>query len=717
MIDVRTMVASLLRYRVLIAGLACALALVGVAGAGLQPRKYTASVSILLSPQQSQIVDQDRPAQSASDAAIVQSQMAVVRSRELATRLVDKWRLDRDPEWNQMLRPRPGYAVASSWIKSIFGSESAPPSADAGRETATQAVMAAIGARRIDESLAFEITLTGANDKRTAALVNSLGDIYIDWQLEERFESAQRANSWLAERIATLQADVSKKEAAVEAFRARSGLLATQGATLTERRLQEAQDSALAARADLAAAEARRKLVADLQKDGAPIDSVAAVLDSPVIRELRARDGEIARRLAEMQSRYGGLHPSINKARAERDDVKGQIEAEIGRILASLDNEVTVARSRLAALEQGSQHATTDLTANNTALVRLRELERDAAASREVYETYLRRNQELADRQTLKLADASVISKAPSAARANSRNLPLVFTLWFSFGALLGLGIAAAAEVFRDALVGADDVTAKIGLPAVASIPVIRSSAFRGAEAERRNMQSYLLDHPMSSLAESFRVVRHFANRRIGRDRWALAITSALPEEGKTAVALGLARTIALGGQRTLLIDCDVRRKALSALVGQGGEQGIVNVLKGEAPWRAAVSRDQETPLEVIRAVHAQFFHADLFASSAMETLLDEARQEYECIILDCPPVMALAETRSLSAIADATLVIAFWSRTSGRAVRNAVDQIEMAGGNPIGVVLNAVDPRAPGRDSFGDSLYYSQAVKRYYAA
>src|SRR6202008_2941386 len=105
---------------------------------------------------------------------IVQSQIAVARSRAIASRLVDKWRLDRDPEFNPMLRPRPGYAVILDQIKNMLGFERSPVHADAGRDAATQSVMAAIGARRIDESLAFEISFTGAQSARTAALVNSL---------------------------------------------------------------------------------------------------------------------------------------------------------------------------------------------------------------------------------------------------------------------------------------------------------------------------------------------------------------------------------------------------------------------------------------------------------------------------------------------------------------------------------------------------------------
>src|SRR5690606_17134057 len=183
------------------------------------------------------------------------------------------------------------------------------------------------------------------------------------------------------------------KESAAETFRVQSGLMAAQGSSLVEQQITNVQTQVLQAQADLAEREARFRQLQDLRASGAPLESIGNAINSDTIRSLRERESEIARRQSDLENRYLPTHPAVQAIRAERADIEAQIQREIRRISVNLGNEVQVARARLGTLQQSLRESAGDLSSNSSESVRLRELEREAAASREVYESYLQRYQ------------------------------------------------------------------------------------------------------------------------------------------------------------------------------------------------------------------------------------------------------------------------------------------------------------------------------------
>jgi capsular exopolysaccharide synthesis family protein len=217
----------------------------------------------------------------------------------------------------------------------------------------------------------------------------------------------------------------------------------------------------------------------------------------------------------------------------------------------------------------------------------------------------------------------------------------------------------------------------------------------------------------MSPFAEAFRVLQaSILLTNPNRDK-VVAITSAMPGDGKTTLAVGLARVAAMGGQKVIVVDCDVRMRSINKVLGIDPTEGLQQVLDGEKHWKEVVGCDQASGAHVLPSAGVN--SKDIFGTGAMEHLIGELRLEYDLVVLDCAPVFAVAETRLVASLADTVVVAARARTTSARALAAAISQLEMSGAHVLGVALNRVDIRR-GRRSFYDGLYYSKAFQGYYA-
>lgn len=644
---------------------------------------------------------QDRPlapdqmvtgGEAAPTAQLIDSQLEVLRSGMLAGRLVDALNLVNDAEWNVALAQG---GVAAPANRSPAYSEQI-------RQNVIDAVVKATVIRRRGLTYAAEVEVISGSAERSAQMANTLVELFQQYQMQSRVDSAGRANTWLSARVQELRADVQAKEEIAERYRAETGLLSTPGGLLTEQQTSDLQASVMVARADLAEREARYSQLQALINSGGSADTIAGVLNSTVITQLRAQESDIARRQADFESRYGEQHPALINVRAERQDVRNQIAAEITRISVGMRNDAEISRARLATLLQSMEAMRGQLAGNNEQMVRLREYEREATAARTVYENFLTRLNEIAEQGTLRSSPAELISAASVPSRPSSPRLSIAFVL--SFALALGLGLAAGflAEALDEGFGSADTVERKTGVPALASIPKVRRRELRLSTAATQHPSTYLLDRPMSAFTEAFRVLRTTILFAAGQPKsQVVAVTSALPNEGKTTASLCLSRVAALSGQRVLLIDCDLRRRSLKEVLDIEPPVGLLQVLSGEVGWRQATYLDEPSGMCVLPLSGWGFTPKEVFGGEEMSRLLAELRGSFDLIVLDCAPVLAVAETRVAVAKADCAVLVTRWQKTPVRAVRAALQQLHDAGANIRGVALNGVDRRVPGYYSY----------------
>lgn len=688
---------------------------------------YTATAQVALDVQQAQVIDFDAVISgSPPDSATVDTEVEVLRSRSLAGAVVDRMGLMGVSEFNPQLQ-EPGLmdqlptsvvrlANALMPTQAVGAAVDATLDPEIARDRVITELLTSLHVERSGVSYLIDVSVTSASPRLAREIANIYVDQYLIAQLEEKFAATERANEWLNGRVETLREDVRVKEAAVAAFREEAGLLDAQGATLTEQQISDVNAQLVMQRAALAEAQARLRTVQQEVNRGASAETISEALQSEVIRDLRIQHADAVRRRGDLGTRYGPRHPQMQTINQEIEDLTRQIALEVDRIVASLSNEVAVARGRVNSLEGSLARLRDELGDNYASVVRLQELEREAEASRTLFQSILARFQQTSEQESLAQSDARVISQAELPASPSSPNLQLNLTLGAAMGVSAGLAVIFLIEMLTNVLFLDRDVENKLGLPHVASVPMLRFNVLSPLTVGARTPGQYLVKKPLSAFAESIRSIRSTItlSDEPGANK-VVAITSAVPGEGKTTTSVCLGRISAMAGSKTLVIDCDIHRRRLShALAGRAG-RGWLDSLMGREDIKKAIYKDAKTELEILPAGKSRTTTKDVFGTQAFADLIAWAKTEYDLVVLDCPPVLAVAETMVIASRADAVVVNALWGETRAPVVKNAIATLGKARANILGVVLASVNLKKQSR--YGDANYgaYYQAYRKYY--
>lgn len=568
-----------------------------------------------------------------------------------------------------------------------------------------------VGARRSGDSYVLTISYIGKDAALAAQIANEFARQFVNWNLSAERERNKEARAIVEMRLAELRDQAQADTQALQQYRIRNNLLSTSGASLTEQEISTYNQEVTTARA--AAAEDRARLQTALAqlRSGSNGDDVGEALGSAVITSLRSQESAAATAVAELSAKYGPNHPQLIQADSQLAEVRRRIDAEIERVISNLRAKQAVSAQRLGSLTGSLASARDKLTQNNDAMVGLSELERAAEASQGIYETYLNRFKELIAAEGSEKPDARVLNWAQAPVMPHSPNIPLNLGLALVIG--LGLGVLGAyiKEALFNGISTPDELDRELGLHCLASIPLL-SSIDGGPSHPAKAIQ----EAPKSAFAESFRSLGAAIDLATNGEAQVIAITSALPDEGKTVISCCLASVLAAGGHRTMLIDCDLRRQGISRLLNmQEGQKGLVDVLNGSAPIDLEQFVGDDVfcvlPLSPSREEPEHLLRGQEFVD-----LLDQLRGHFDRIILDLPPVLPIAATQILASRADVVVLATKWRQTSRHAIKAALRRLPPEHVNVLGAVLSSVDMSRKQFLNPHDPYFYYSKYKEYYA-
>lgn len=682
---------------------------------------YTATANVMLDVRQEQVVNAEAVLSGLpADSSVVDTEVEILRSRRLAERVVNALQLDKDPEFNPALRSQGLVATARGAVSGALSILRPGEVADTAiaeqkaQERIVDNVLAHLSVRRSGLTYVINVSFESESPSKAATIANKFAELYLLEQLEAKFDATEQANTWLNERLEGLRQQVLADEAAVQQYKIANNLLSAEGATLTEQEISNYNQSLSDARAEVAAAEARLSTARRQLAAGSTGDDLGEALSSAVIQQLRQQRATASARVADLQGRYGERHPEMLTARRQLTDIDAQIQAEIQRIISNLEAQVQVARQRAGSISGSLSSARGTLAGNNQAMVRLNELERTAEASRTLYESYLNRYKETSAQQGIEQSDARIVSQATIPTGQSSPRPMLNLALGLVLA--LGCGVAAVvlAEMLDAGLATAEDVEQRLEVSYLGAIPLLASVA----EGRASSPIDYVVEKPLSSFAEAFRNLRaSVIYSRLGESVKIVAVTSALPGEGKTTTSLCLARSAAQQGHRVMLVDCDLRRRSVNRLMGREPERGLIEVLAGEAILEEVLQTDSVTGVKLLPLAKSSLTPKDVFGSAAMDRLLDELRRDYDMVILDTAPILPVADTRVLAPKADAVVFLARWRKTPQHAIEAAFRQLAGTGAHVGGVALTQVDMKQQSKYGYGDPGYYYAEYKKYYVS
>ncbi len=712
--NVRSLIQQLLRNLHIIIGAAVIGVGLAVAAVQYMPPRYTSAVSLLIDPK--------RPGSYGADAAFanlyvdstkIASVELILLSWGMLDRVVRAEHLADDPEFGD---PRP--SRFRQWL-ALFSSARTPPTPDAAAMREARAVdrlSQMIRTTRIGMTYVIRVDVSTGNAAQAQRLAKSIADAYLTDQMETKSAAARRDTAWLSTRLQQLRSDLIASEGSVEAIRQKFGLTETDngpGSTLDRQAVTEVNAQLVNAEGDVAASQAKYEQSLRVMHSGGSLGGLSDVGASRVIEELRKQQAESSRRLADLSSRYTRDYPERLQAEKDRDILNAQVSLETSRIVDGLRNDYQTAVARRNALQSQLTRLVGAVSAVGSAQgrVQLREAERVAEANRIAYEASLGRLREVEEQQTREEAEARIISE-PQIPESPSFPRPLIFLpAGGALGLLAGLGLVFLRPILRNRIVDADSAERDLSMPVLAMAPYLRKNDL--AEGPMRlSIPEYLALKPYSQFAESLRLLR-LGLRNAGVDGAnIIQFTSAIPGEGKSTMAASMAVSAAAAGIRTVIVDLDFHNPAITRLFRGDDPEGVTDVLIGNVTAGSALQQYKSLPLRIIGAGSIDEPNPDLIESRQLRELIQNLSKEFELVILDTPPVLAIADPIVISSMVDATVMVVAWRNTPSDTVDYAVNTLRAARAPLAGLLLNKVNIAKSG--PYGGKAY---SYKRRIAA
>ncbi|QPC89312.1 polysaccharide biosynthesis tyrosine autokinase [Mesorhizobium sp. INR15] len=723
------------------------------------PPKYTSVSSVLIDEGLNKIVD-DISAASVSmqtDSAIL-SQIEILTSTRLASVVVDKLKLDQNSDF--MNPPTSALSKGMGFVRGLIqyvhpsGSDTGVADitkvdaatrdamiATARRDYAILKLQSEVRALRIGRSYVIALGYQATDPALATAITKAYAEAYLADQLDASFDATERAAVWLQGRLTELRESSQQASLAVEKFRAEHGLAAnSDGQLMSDKQLSDLNAQLIVAQADTARASARYQQYKSIIESGSDnaFNDAAISADQPgssVIATLKTRYLAVAKRQQDVEANFGPEHPQAVALAKEKADISKQIFGELKQLTENYRNEYEVALARETALRANVASAAGKSSIDNQSQVQLRDLDQKATALTTLYQTFLGRYEEAAQQQSFPVGKIRIISDASKPQSPTTPRTTVVLGLSLLLGLLLGAGFGGLNEFNERFFRTGEEVRDRVGLKFLGYLPMIGGKLSKDEKpdngqvdakaakslsaAEKRARMRVSIDSPASMFSETLRSAKiAFDVVMEGQGCRVIGVISVLPGEGKSTVAANLAGLLAANGAKTLLIDGDLRNPGLSRGLGMEAEQGLMEAVVGGQTWQSVGKIDRQTKLAIIPAVsRGHFSHtSELLSSAGMRRFIENAKETFEYIVVDLPPLGPVVDAKAFAPLADGFVLVTEWGRTPRAMVQSLLNAEPYIANKIIGAVLNKVDLKKLAKyGSFGGSEKFFDRYSTYY--
>ena len=408
-------------------------------GKSLTP-KYTASAQLYVDPRELQLVDREltpRAQDTSGLAMVVESQARVITSNNVLLQVIRDTHLEKDPEFG-------GGDSRAFWDRcSACSGSRCAPTAEQQKQIqmgALEALNRHINVKKTDRTFIVDIDVWSYEPAKAAMLANAIAKAYLAESKQSQAAAARRATTDLSGRLKELQERLRNAENTLAVYKAQNNFVGSQDTLISDQQLSASNQRLAAARALTLDAQAKYDQIEASRKTSADAGAVPEALQSQTIANLRAQYAEARKRQAELQSELGPRHPALRQMEQQVQDLRRAINEEVERFAQSAKNDLIRARDFEASLNKALETQKRQSVQMSQASVRLRELEREVEASRDVYQSFLKRSRETEEQETLNTSSARVIGDATVPQR---RTFPPAMSLLAMIGFVFG-GLAAS---------------------------------------------------------------------------------------------------------------------------------------------------------------------------------------------------------------------------------------------------------------------------------
>jgi polysaccharide biosynthesis transport protein len=639
-----------------------------------------------------------------------QTQYRLLQSRGLAKKTIEALQL-----WNHTeLTPDASAATFSvrgvagsviSWLGLAGGVPPEPPDEDesAAQARTIDAVLSRLTVTPVRNSRLVNVAYRSEDARFAAQVANALVNAYVEQNLDFRFTASREASEWLNGQLAQQRQQVETAEIALQRYREQNGAISLEDReNIVVQKLTDLNTALTRAKTERLQKEAMYRQLTSVQHDAAALDTFPAILSNPFIGQQKGELAKLRRQEAELADRLGERHPEMIKVKSAIEAVQTRIDGEVGNVLQGLRTEYQAAVTQEQSLNGALEQQKGEAMSMNRRAIEYSVLMRDVESSKQVYDSLLQRAKETGISGELRASNVRVVDAAEPSHTPVSPRRTLYLLMGLFGGSVLGIGLAFFLEYLDDRVKTPHQIETELGLPSLGLIPVVSTAS-----------NPLINTSVPANFAEAFRGLRTnvlFSSADDGSR--SIVVTSTGPSEGKTMVASNLAVAMAQTGQRVLLIDGDMRRPRGHEVFALPLEPGLSNVLIGATKPNQAIHQTPTENLSVMAAGTMPPNPAELLGSPAFARLLASTKEQFDLVLVDTPPIMAVTDAAIVGHRADGLLFVIAADATSRRAAQQAIDQLEHARVRFLGAVLNRVDLE---RNAYYYARYYRKDYATYY--
>jgi capsular exopolysaccharide synthesis family protein len=644
------------------------------------------------------------PSAETNEQDYLETQTEILKSDELAAAVILALHLDQNPEF---VGPGKLHRALGAVAQVLHLRQTKPEN---NQETAQSVFSERLSVSQVRNSRLVEVSFASRDAKLAAEVTNTLVDHFMDRNYRTHYEATMQVSERLSSQLGDLRKEIEKSNRALADFQSANGIVeidekentVTQQVGELNRQLAQAQ-------ADRIQLQAYVRI-----SDAGGADSLPQIRDNPLIQTLTQRYVESRANLAQALAVYGKNNSNVKKLQNEADEIEAQLTAERQKVVRQLKTSYESAQTREVLTEQALTRMKGVIGSMNGKVAQYNFLKKEAHANEDIYNTLGARLREAGIDAGLGSSNIFIVDRAPVLENSTRPHRLQIIALGLILGVLGGVALPFLKESLDQTIQASEDISNWTGLSAMGVIPIISGSSSDhrqrplalwtttllgdGSKADQAGSGlRFFLERPQSPESEAVRNLCTYIQLSCpDNPPRSVLVSSPLPKEGKTTVAVNLAMALARHGT-TCLVDADMRRPMVARAFGLTCQQGLSDVLNGSAELlRVMQTVPDLSNLTIVPGGPVPANPGELVGSASMREVVQAVAERFENVVIDSPPIIPFADTRVLSQLVDGVVVVGLCGFTTREAITLGTEILDEVHARILGVVLNGVDRYSP---------------------
>lgn len=665
--------------------------------------QYNAKATLLIESDQAKVTSiEEVYGLDSSRKEYFQTQYEILKSRQVAEKVVAKLSLTEYPSFNLEMSGQSGglFSGAMDNTKSYLQSVlpflpqkeivTLTPDMIALQEQryAVEQVMEALNIEPLINTQVVKISFENEDPSLAADIANTVGDVYIENYLEAKLDMTAKATTWLNESLQGLRTKLDTAEQKLSDFYEREQLVNIDGVVgLAAEKLQRLSGQLLEAQNSLERNQAIFNQINAQEVSIEELSNLPEVLNHPSMLSVKNAELTAQSKVSELSNVYGPKHPKMISAKAELDSIGLSRNNQIRALISGITNEYNTARNKAFALDKEVEIAKVEFRKLSNLDNQAKALQREVDINQQLYNSFFTRLKETNELGGFESANARILDAAQVPTIPSKPKKGLIIAAAFIVSLGFGIFLSLALEALNSGIRSVEDVERKLGQRMLGIIP------WQPHKKSKTLPVRHFFDTKHHMFSESVRTLRTSLQLlNIDKPSKTILITSSVPKEGKSTVAINLAYAI---GQlnKVVLIDTDLRRPTLAKQFGFPGFQpGVANLVAGTHSLAECIVTDDYSNVDLICAGTIPPNPQEILASNKFKQLINELKDKYDHIILDSAPTQAVSDAMVVSNVCDSVVYVVRSDSTSDKIINNGLSRFLQIGHRVDGVVLNQVD-------------------------